>query len=343
MKSDIKYRQFLPWDKEPSIAELGPDDRSGAVYHPDSGLQLAAETAIVTQRPLLIRGDPGTGKSSFASFAARNLKWRYYEITVTSRTEAKDLQWRFDALARLHDAQARKKDTSPSNYVTPGVLWWAFNRENALEFISNQKKEDTPDSPDSIEPFAETNSQRDPSRAVVLIDEIDKADPDVPNDLLEVLGLNRFRVDELDRPVERMMPGPDEDLGSPNHFGSLFIVITTNQERDLPAAFMRRCVVYTLKEPEGEEDQINKLVEIARLHMGNLIASHPGGEDLISRVAKKCCQLRQDNMHHLRRGPSTAEFLDVVRVCLKLEIDPESRFWQQIEQNVLIKGRDLKM
>ena len=178
---------------------------------------------------------------------------------------------------------------------------------------------------------------------IVLIDEIDKADPDVPNDLLEVIGLNRFRVDELDRLVERMIPDPDEDPGSPNHFGSLFIVITTNQERDLPAAFMRRCVVHTLKEPEEEEDQINKLVEIARLHMNNLIASHSGGDDLIYRIAKKCCQLQRDNIHHLRRGPSTAEFLDVVRVCLKLEIDPESEFWQQIEQNVLIKGKDLEM
>lgn len=342
MNQNIKYKQFLPWDNEqPSFAELGPDDRSGAVYHPDSRLQLAAETAIVAQRPLLIRGDPGSGKSSFASFAARNLEWRYYEITVTSRTEARDMQWRFDALARLRDAQARKKDTSPGNYVTPGVLWWAFNRENALKFISNQKKEDKPAS--SSEPFAETNSQRDPLRAVVLIDEIDKADPDVPNDLLEVLGLNRFRVEELDRYVERKIPGPDKESSSPNHFGSLFIVITTNQERDLPAAFIRRCVIHTLKEPEEEKDQINKLVEIARLHMGNLIASHPSGEDLIYRVAKKCCQLRQDNVHHLRLGPSTAEFLDVVRVCLKLEIDPESRFWQQIEQNVLIKGRDLEM
>lgn len=343
MNPNIKYKQFLPWDEEPSFAELGPDDRSGAVYYPDSELQLAAETAIVSQRPLLIRGDPGSGKSSFASFAARNLKWRYYEITVTSRTEARDLQWRFDALARLHDAQAKKIDTSPGNYVKPGVLWWAFNRHNALESISNQKKEGTPVSSDSIEPFAETNFLRDPSRAVVLIDEIDKADPDVPNDLLEVIGLNRFRVDELDRLVERMIPDPDEDPGSPNHFGSLFIVITTNQERDLPAAFMRRCVVHTLKEPEEEEDQINKLIEISRLHMNKLIASHSDGEDLIFRVAKKCCQLRQDNTHLLRRGPSTAEFLDVVRVCLKLEIDPESEFWQQIEQNVLIKGRDLEM
>ena len=342
MNPNIKYKQFLPWDNEqPSFAELGPDDRSGAVYHLDSELQLAAETAIVTKRPLLIRGDPGSGKSSFASFAARNLTWRYYEITVTSRMEARDMQWRFDALARLRDAQARKKDTSPGNYVTPGVLWWAFNRENALKFISNQKKEDKLAS--SSEPFAETNSQRDPLRAVVLIDEIDKADPDVPNDLLEVLGLNRFRVEELDRYVERKIPGPDKESSSPNHFGSLFIVITTNQERDLPAAFIRRCVVHTLKEPEEEKDQINKLVEISRLHMGNLITSHSQGEDLIYRIAKKCCQLRQDNMHYLQRGPSTAEFLDVVRVCLKLEIDPKSRFWQQIEQNVLIKGRDLEM
>src|SRR5687767_755497 len=110
MTDTPSYRSFLPWNNAPaeqSNTARGPDDRSGAVYLHDPALQLAAETAIVTQRPLLLRGEPGSGKSSFAPFAARNLGWRYYEMTVTGRTEARDLLWRFDALARLRDANAR--------------------------------------------------------------------------------------------------------------------------------------------------------------------------------------------------------------------------------------------
>jgi MoxR-like ATPase len=95
MNDAPRYQSFLLWNNEPSAAgtALGPDDRSGAVYLHEPTLQLAAETAIVTQRPLLIRGEPGSGKSSFAPFAARNLGWRYYEMTVTGRTEARDLLW----------------------------------------------------------------------------------------------------------------------------------------------------------------------------------------------------------------------------------------------------------
>jgi MoxR-like ATPase len=308
----------------------------------DPDLQLAAETAIVTQRPLLIRGDPGSGKSSFAPFVARNLMWRYYELTITSRTEAKDLQWKFDALARLRDAQIKtdEKDISPSNYVTPGVLWWAFNRENAIEFMSRRKKschEDSTVSSDDIEPFGNINCERDPSRAVVLIDEIDKADPDVPNDLLEVLSLHRFRVDELDRIVQRKLPHQDKNKSSPNQFGSLLIVLTTNQERELPAAFIRRCIVHTLGEPPEEKDQIERLKEIAKLHLLDLIKSHPSGEKLMDKVAEKCIQLRQKNKHDSRRGLSTAEFLDTLRVCFKLEIDPDTELWDQIVKNVLLK------
>jgi MoxR-like ATPase len=345
MSNAPKYRSFLPWKNQPRAAGVlvpGPDDRSGAVYLHDPLLQLAAETAIVTQRPLLIRGEPGSGKSSFAPFAARNLGWRYYELTVTGRTEARDLLWRFDALARLRDANVHDSDMSiePRRYVTPGVLWWAFNRKEAVKLSAERRAliaKSAADAAHGDEPFAEINATRDPERAVVLLDEIDKADPNVPNDLLEVLGLNRFTVDELALPVRREIPAPAPDPISPDYFGSLLIIVTTNQERDLPAAFLRRCVVYTIQEPKKEEEQIARLKAIAELHMIAWIRQHPQGGDLSGRVAAKCCQLRQESRRRMWRGPSTAEFLDALRVAFWLKIEPDNDLWEQVERGVLFK------
>jgi MoxR-like ATPase len=343
MVSTDEYKKFLPWENSyKGVATgSGPDDRSGLVYLHDSNLQLATEIAIVTQRPLLIRGHPGSGKSSFAPFAARNLKWRYYETTITGRTEAKDLLWKFDALARLRDAQAQSgvHDVSASRYVTPGILWWAFNRDDAIKFLSQRKTLSKCGliASGTEEPFAEDNIKRDPDRAVVLIDEIDKADPEMPNDLLEVFGLNRFKVDELDRLVTRKIPKPDPNQDSANHFGSLLVIITTNQERELPAAFMRRCVVHTIEEPKKTEEQIERFKRIAQLHMGDLIRSRNEGKKLVGSVADTFCKLREQAKQNLDREPSTAEFLDALRVCFRLGINPDSELWKQVERSVVIK------
>ena len=325
------YRSFLPWENDPSLlaAGSGPDDRSGAVYLHDPHLQLAAETAIVTQRPLLLRGEPGCGKSSFAPFAARNLGWRYYEKTIGARTEARDLLWNFDALRRLRDAQAAKKEIDSRQYVTPGVLWWAFNREDAQEFLGHGRK-------DVAEPFAEVNAGRDPARAVVLIDEIDKAEPDVPNDLLEVLGLNRFRVDDAPHTVERKNPAARPPNRKPD-YGSLLLVITTNQERDLPPAFVRRCAVHTIAAPESEAAQIERLEKIARLHMSKSIQQNRRSAKMLGQVARKYLENRKQPAVAGRRGPNIAEYLDAVRVCLRLGITPESIVWKQIEENLFVK------
>src|SRR6266853_2651076 len=179
MNTPEKYEPFLPWNNlEPlTNAEYRPDDRSGRFYLKDEKLQFVTEVAIVTHRPLLLRGEPGSGKSSFAPFVARNLNWRYYEQTVTGRTEAKDMLWRFDALRRLRDARDpdREADLSAEKYVTPGPLWWAFNRPEALRVAKLRPRLATADGASSFEPFYAVNESRDPLRAVVLIDEIDKA------------------------------------------------------------------------------------------------------------------------------------------------------------------------
>ncbi|WP_395739927.1 AAA family ATPase [Prosthecobacter sp.] len=334
MTLPTEYTPFLQWK---SLAPLSaeayrPDDRSGRVYCEDEQLQFVTEVAIVTQRPLLLRGEPGSGKSSFAPFIARILGWRYYEHTVTGRTEARDLLWRFDALRRLRDARdgQRRKNISAVNYVTPGPLWWAFNRTKALSL------------PQSLEPFPEVNAQskepRDPLRAVVLIDEIDKADPNVPNDLLEVLGTNRFRVEEADMVVDRPLVPPAE-----GQHGSLLTVITTNEERDLPAAFLRRCVVHTLGEPGDPEKKLQRLQTIAALHMQPLIdernltrdaAGEGNGDAMVKAVARKCLDLRTDPK---KQRPSVAEFLDALRFCLTRGFTPTHDKWDVVEKSVLLK------
>jgi MoxR-like ATPase len=352
-----QYRRFLPWQNDVTTAVAGgtEDDRSGLVYFYDPALQLAAETAIVTRRPLLIRGEPGTGKSTFAPFAARNLNWRYYEKSVTGRMEARDLLWTFDAIERLRDAQSRL-DVTPEKYVKPGALRWAFDRAGALDLLAQRARlrqnpivdktvkaqrarlRQSPIVDQTVkEPFAESNNLRDPERAVVLIDEIDKADPEVPNDLLEVIGLNRFFLDELSKVVERIIPPPDANETSANHFGSLLIVITTNEERDLPPAFLRRCIVHTLREPAEREQQVHRLRDIAGLHMKTLINSKPNGNEMVAAFADKFCQLRGQPSAGGGRRPGTAEFLDAVRVCLHLGITPGSEVWKQIEANVIFK------
>ena len=172
-------------------ASYQPDSRDGRVYDFPDDLKLATEIALVTGRPLLLRGDPGSGKSSFAPFVARNLKWRYYEVVVTARTEARDLMWSFDTIRRLNDAQklSGDKQLNDFDYIEPGPLWWVFDRQ--LAAVRGDRSLIPKDKHEAAklfkkiagEPYSQMNASRDPDHAVLLIDEIDKGDPDVPNNL----------------------------------------------------------------------------------------------------------------------------------------------------------------
>ena len=339
----LKYNSFLRWNNEAVNNKDGyrPDSRTGEVYLFDPKLKLATEIAIVTQRPLLLLGEPGSGKSSFAPFVARNLNWQYHEYNVTGRTEAKDLLWRFDALSRLRDAQAQKPDIKPKDYVTPGVLWKAFDYNHAVDYVKQHKKQSAPsEDADQSEDATDSNGERDKERAVVLIDEIDKADPNVPNDLLEVIGKNSFTVNETDDYIERKTPQSNTESPA-NKFGSLLIIITSNGERDLPPAFIRRCIVHELKEPEQESDFVERWREIAKLHAGKNVANSKRKMELINRLVKKCWDLREKSLSESRRKPSIAEFLDALRICFQLNVAPDSGIWEQIERNVLIKNEGI--
>jgi MoxR-like ATPase len=280
------------------------DRRDGTVYRMDPRLRLAVDLALVTGRPLLVRGEPGSGKSSLAPYLARNLKARYYEEVVTGATRIEDFLWRFDTVRKLSDAQARQqgsKAPGDESYIVPGVLWKAFNSDG--QFSEGGK-------PD----------------AVVLVDEIDKADPDVPNGLLVPIGSGRFHGPMISQWIEI----PESHR--------VFVVITTNEERQLPPAFLRRCVVVQIPPPTKAS-----LVEIATLHFAGPGSGEPAEDDaaLFGALAEKLLDLRR-TITKRERPPGIAEYLDAVRACKDLNLDPrvESPAWRAVEEFTLRKPTD---
>lgn len=305
---------------EPSPVGLdSPDRRDGRVYVLSDDAALAVDVALATGRPLLLRGEPGSGKSSLAAYIARQRNWRYYEHVVTSRTQAQDLLWSFDSVRRLGDAQAVGGILDDFRYVEPGVLWWAFGRHSAQRRgASGYTKRRL-----AIEPFGDINLHRSPDHAVVLIDEIDKADPDLPNSLLGPLGSNTFVVTDTNIKVIKQPPT-----------GQHLIVITTNEERELPQAFLRRCVVNWLAQPNED-----RLVEIARQH----VITYDGGEwcsedEKIARaIARQVMAARGEATRAAIRPASTAEFLDALRACRSLGIGIDTVEWQHLRRFILLK------
>ncbi|MEM7394049.1 MAG: MoxR family ATPase, partial [Verrucomicrobiota bacterium] len=235
--------------EQTETAHAGKDVRDGHVYVYTSKTVLAIQVAMATGRPLLLHGPAGCGKSSLAAFAARTMNWNYIEQVITSRTRAQDIQWTFDALSQLKDARINKLKKIES-YVQPQALWWAINPETAARrgWPVGQKK---PSGFQAAKHPGELRSPKHPS--VVLLDEIDKADPDVPNDMLVALGSLQFRVTESERDVKAR-----QDLPLP------LIIITTNNERSLPRAFLRRCVVHKIEPPQED-----LLEDIAKAHFGD--------------------------------------------------------------------------
>jgi MoxR-like ATPase len=292
-------------DKE-TIAFSWKVDGVEDVYVLAPRVTLAVNVALATNRPLLIAGEPGSGKTRLAAAVANVRGWQFYPRTVTSRTQAAELLWTFDALGRLNDATTPGRTLRPERlYVQPGPLWWGFSPGTARDR--------------GLEPLADPKSRLDnPARngsekgAVVLIDEIDKADPDVPNDLLEPFDMRRFTVKETNDTITATR--------------DVFLVLTTNGERELPPAFLRRCVMLVLDQPDQ-----GWFERVALRHFPK------GDVDLHRRVAAEVQRLRGETKPGTRK-PSTAEFLDALNVCRELSLDTTHSRWTDVVNTVLLKS-----
>jgi MoxR-like ATPase len=237
---------------------------------------------------------------------------------VHARCECRDLQYYFDAVARLGEAQTQgilgetgkdkiKEALDPIRFISPGALWWAFNWEGAKkQFEKGNKAIRRPEKPPKWEPKKGT---------VLLIDEIDKADADLPNGLLETLGNGAFTVPYLNEAVR-------VDKGDPVPL----VVITTNEERELPAAFIRRCLVLHLNLPEDGDKLVNWLCERGRVHFES---------ECSEKVKRKAAQqLLKDRMEAKKLSfpaPGQAEYLDILRAVIGIAKEDEKKQLEALE------------
>ena len=228
-------------------------------------LTLAVNAAITLQRPLLIKGEPGTGKTMLAEEVAAALGLPLFQWHVKSTTKAQQGLYEYDAVSRLRDSQlGEAKVADIGNYIVKGVLWEAFACE-------------TP--------------------SVVLIDEIDKADIEFPNDLLRELDRMEFYVYET------------RQLVKARHRPILFI--TSNNEKELPDAFLRRCFFHYIKFPDRET-----MVKIIDVHFPGL------KKNLLREALEVFFELRE--IPGLKKKPSTSELLDWLKLLLAEDIPPEA-------------------
>lgn len=228
-------------------------------------LTLAVNAAVTLQRPLLIKGEPGTGKTLLAEEVATALGLPLFQWHIKSTTKAQQGLYEYDAVSRLRDGQLGDPKVSDiANYIVKGVLWQAFESE-------------TP--------------------AVVLIDEIDKADIEFPNDLLRELDRMEFHVYET-RQTVRARHRP-------------LIFITSNNEKELPDAFLRRCFFHYIRFPDRET-----MEKIIAVHYPEL------QRELLQEALEVFFGLRE--MAGLKKKPSTSELLDWLKLLLAEDIPAEA-------------------
>ena len=233
-------------------------------YIATADLMTAVNAAIAVGRPLLIKGEPGTGKTLLAAEVAKAINKPIIEWHIKSTTKARQGLYEYDAVARLRDSQlgdARVQDIS--NYIIRGKLWEAFEHEQQI---------------------------------VLLIDEIDKADIEFPNDLLQELDRMEFYVYE----TKQLIKAKQRPI----------VFITSNNEKELPDAFLRRCFFHYIQFPDQET-----MERIIRVHFPEI------KKRLLQEAMESFFDLRE--IPGLKKKPSTSELLDWIKLLLAEDISPE--------------------
>ncbi|MDH4459198.1 MAG: MoxR family ATPase [Nevskia sp.] len=232
-------------------------------YVSTDDLTLAVNAAVTLQRPLLVKGEPGTGKTRLAMEVAKSLGMPYFEWHVKSTTKAQQGLYEYDAVSRLRDSQlgdSKVKDIA--NYIVKGKLWECFESD---------------------------------VRPLLLIDEIDKADIEFPNDLLRELDQMEFYVYE----TKQLIKAKNRPV----------IIITSNNEKELPDAFLRRCFFHYIRFPD--KDTMQKIVDV----------HHPDiKKNLLKEAMEAFFGLRE--LPGLKKKPSTSELLDWLKLLMAEDIDP---------------------
>lgn len=332
----------FPIEKAIPLPQQGSWPKS--VHRFDTRSSNALNAALAAQRPLLVRGNPGTGKSQLARAAAQHLNRLFVTEVVHARAESQDLQYHFDAVGRLGEAQAlgaacrtgeeREKEVreclEPKRFLAPGALWWIFNWETAWKQSEFTRfKHRKPEKPPGWEAA---------QGAVLLIDEIDKADADLPNGLLETLGNGGFTVPYLDHSI-CIQKGVAPPL----------VIITTNEERELPDAFVRRCLVLHLYLPDEDPAYSNESEEARQEALAAYLIKRGRDHflDLEEEVlAEAASQLWQDRNAARRQGltpPGMAEYIDLLRAVQELgdSVEKQLNLLGEIKEFVLKKHLDL--
>ena len=233
-------------------------------YVATEDLTVAVNAAVTLERPLLVKGEPGTGKTELARQVADALGLRMIEWNVKSTTRAQQGLYEYDAVSRLRDSQlGEDRVHDVKNYIKRGKLWDAFDADE---------------------------------KVVLLIDEIDKADIEFPNDLLQELDKMEFYVYETGETIKaRNRP---------------IVIITSNNEKELPDAFLRRCFFHYIRFPDMET-----MRQIVAVH-------HPGiKEALLTTALTQFFELRETG--GLKKKPSTSEVLDWLKLLLAEDLQPE--------------------
>lgn len=305
-----------------SVKRLDQDDQHSPSWHEWSQPEIDALTlAMAAGRPLLVRGQPGTGKTQLARAAAQHLGWALHAVTVNSRTEAQDLLYRFDAVKRLADAQAQRT-LNEADYWEPGPLWRAYAWASAQGYGSLRAQATT----------APASPAAPPPGHVILLDEIDKADSDLPNSLLELLGQRSHRF-VADRPILIGGPGTAQPL----------VIVTSNEERELPPAFQRRCMVLNLQHA-ADVSYEQWLLQRGRAHFGPL-ADRPAllTEPVLLGAAQQLCADRQLAADAGLTLPGAAEYLDLLTAMHGLaprDDQAQLRWIHQLSAYAFIKNAD---